>query len=148
LCIPDQNIAIDESLTPWKERLQFKQYIPLKSLKFGIKSYELCESSSGYLWSFIIYTGRETEVQSTLILEEKSKTAAIVLSLVEQLLHKGYTLWADNFYSALALTVKLKCVQTDCVGTMQLNRKNVPKIVKDKKLRKEEIFAQHAGPVC
>jgi hypothetical protein len=38
LYIPDQNIAIDESLTLWKGRLSFKQYIPLKSSKFGIKS--------------------------------------------------------------------------------------------------------------
>jgi len=47
LFLPGQNIAIDESLTPWRGRLSFRQYIPLKSSKFGIKSYELCESSWG-----------------------------------------------------------------------------------------------------
>jgi hypothetical protein len=45
LYMPDQNIAIDDSLTLWKGRLSFRQYIPLKSSKFGIKSYKLCESS-------------------------------------------------------------------------------------------------------
>ena len=49
LYLPGQNIAIDESLTLWRGRLSFRQYIPLKSSKFGIKSYELCESSMGYL---------------------------------------------------------------------------------------------------
>jgi len=58
LYLPGQNIAIDESLT--MERKTFFQTIPLKSSKFGIKSYELCESSSGYLWSFIIYTGKDS----------------------------------------------------------------------------------------
>jgi len=49
LYLPGQNIVMDESLTLWRGRLSFRQYIPLKSSKFGIKSYELCESSSGYL---------------------------------------------------------------------------------------------------
>jgi len=38
LYLPGQNIAIDELLTLWRGRLSFRQYIPLKSSKFGIKS--------------------------------------------------------------------------------------------------------------
>jgi len=64
LYLPGQNIAIDKSLKLWRGRLSFKQYIPLKSSKFGIKSYELCESSSGNLWSFKIYTGKDTMFQT------------------------------------------------------------------------------------
>jgi hypothetical protein len=94
-------------LALWKGRLSFKQYILLKSSKCGIKSYKLCESDSGYLWSFIIYTGRDTRFQSTLISEEKSEMAPIVFSSVEPLLDKEHTLWMDNFYNAPALTVKL-----------------------------------------
>ena len=59
LYLPRQNITTDEILMLWRGRLSFRQHIPLKSSKFGIKSYELCESSSGYLWSFIIYTGKD-----------------------------------------------------------------------------------------
>jgi len=36
---------------------------------------------------------------------------------------------------------------TDCVGTLKLNRKSIPKEVKDKKLEKGEIIARHSGPV-
>ena len=67
LYLPGQNIATDESLTLWRGRLSFRQYITLKSSKFGIESYELCESSSGYLWSFIIYTGKDTVFQTAFI---------------------------------------------------------------------------------
>ena len=49
-----ENIAVDESLTLWKGRLGIKTYLPLKFAKFGIKSYEVCESSTGYLWQFIM----------------------------------------------------------------------------------------------
>jgi hypothetical protein len=62
--LPGQNIAIDESLTLWKGRLSFGQHIPLKASKFGIKTFELCESTTGYLWSFTVYTGKETEIDS------------------------------------------------------------------------------------
>jgi hypothetical protein len=74
--------------------------------------------------------------QSTLISEEKCKTTAVLLSLGEPLLGKGHTLWMDNFYSAPALAIILKFMKTDCVGTLCLNRKDVPKIVKGEKLRK------------
>jgi hypothetical protein len=53
-----QNIAIDESLTQWRGRLSFRWYIPLRASKFEIKSYELCDSSSGYLWPIIIYRAK------------------------------------------------------------------------------------------
>jgi len=91
LYLHEQNIAIDESLTLWRGRPSFRQYIPLKSSKFGIKSYELCESSSGYLCSFIIYTGKDTVFQTAFISGDTNKTAAIVLALVEPLLKKGRT---------------------------------------------------------
>jgi hypothetical protein len=35
----------------------------------------------------------------------------------------------------------------DCVGTVRLSRKDVPKTVREKKLKKGEMIAQHFGPV-
>jgi hypothetical protein len=96
LFYPGQNICIDESLTLWKGRLSFKMYLPLKASKFGIKTYELCDSKSGYLWSFLVYTGSETQLNSKLIRENTNKTTSIILHLVEPLLHRGHTLWMDN----------------------------------------------------
>jgi len=97
LYLRGQNIAIDESLTLWRGRFSFRQYIPIKSSKFRIKSHELCESSSGYLWSFIIYTGKDTVIQTAFISGDTNKPAAIVLSLVEPLLERaaccGWTIY-------------------------------------------------------
>ncbi|PNF14286.1 hypothetical protein B7P43_G07092, partial [Cryptotermes secundus] len=147
LFYPGQNICIDESLTLWKGRLAFKMYLPLKASKFGIKTYELCDSKSGYLWSFIVYTGSETQLNSSLIRENTNKTTSVVLHLVEPLLHRGHTLWMDNYYNSPQLAKLLKNHGTDCVGTLRLNRKGVPTTVKNTKLRKGEIIAQHAGPI-
>jgi len=67
LCLPKQNIAIDEHLTLWKGRLSIRQYLPLKASKFRIKTLELCESRTGYLWCFLVYTDKKTVLQSSLI---------------------------------------------------------------------------------
>ena len=69
-----------------------------------------------------------------------------MLSLVEPLLKKGRTLWMDNFYNSPALAQRLK-LKTDCVGTLCLSRKYVPQRVKEKKLKKGELVAQHSGLV-
>jgi len=38
-------------------------------------------------------------------------------------------------------------LKTDCVGTLRLSRKDVPQRVKEKKLKKGELVAQHSGLV-
>jgi len=53
----------------------------------------------------------------------------------------------DNFYNSPALAPRLKSLKTDCVRTLHLSRKDVPQRVKDKKLKKGEMVAQHSGPV-
>jgi hypothetical protein len=54
----------------------------------------------------------------------------------------------DNFYNSPALARTLKVTyKTDCVGTLNLTQKDVPLKVKNAKLKKGEILAQHAGPV-
>ncbi|XP_061717607.1 piggyBac transposable element-derived protein 4-like [Cydia pomonella] len=157
LYIPKQNIAIDESLLKWHGRLSFAQKIATKAAKVGVKSYELCESDTGYLWSFFVYTGkgdkstdgsmniqdeheqRETTRQideptttsaSSLPLPPTNATAQIVQGLAKPLLGLGYTLIMDNFYNSPLLTRYLKSQKTDCFGTLRVNREFVPEAIK------------------
>jgi hypothetical protein len=88
----------------WKGCLSFKQYIPLKAAKFDVKTYELCEANSGYLWSLVVYA-KDTHFQASLVTQKMNKTTAIVLHLVEPLLEKGHTVWLDNYYNFPALPI-------------------------------------------
>ena len=54
-----QNVCIDESLLLRKGRLHFKQYIPIERSRFGVKLLKLHENSSGYIYRFIIYVGKD-----------------------------------------------------------------------------------------
>jgi hypothetical protein len=46
--IPEREVCIDENLLTFKGRLSWKQYISSKRARFGIKTFVLCEASSGY----------------------------------------------------------------------------------------------------
>jgi len=100
-----------------------------------------------YLWCFLVHTGKNTVLQSSLITPDTPKTAAVVLELLEPLFGRGHMLWIDNFFNSPELARKLKIEHsTDCVGTLKLNRKNIPKEVKDK-LEKGKIITRHSCPV-
>ncbi|CAG4992856.1 unnamed protein product [Colias eurytheme] len=151
LYLPRQEIAIDESLLKWPGRLSFAQKIATKAARVGVKSYELCESETGYLWRFFIITGKKdghtndlTDRQIDLTDESRdmpplptNATARIVHDLVKPLYNLGHTLVMDNFYNSPLLARVLKSKKTDCFGTLRLNREFVPEAIK--KLQKHEL---------
>ncbi|CAJ0961123.1 unnamed protein product, partial [Ranitomeya imitator] len=61
--IPQREICVDESLIHFKGRLQFRQYLPSKRARYGIKLYKICESTSGYTLSFRVYQGKDSSIQ-------------------------------------------------------------------------------------
>lgn len=134
---PDRDVTIDESLLLFKGRLSWMQYIPLKRARFGIKSYMLCESKSGYLWKIIIYTGKGTICN--IDGQQLAFSTKIVLSLMEELLGKGYCLTVDNFYTSPELADILISQHTDVYGTVKLSRKEIPNELKKKELKKRKV---------
>ena len=135
--VPTCNISIDESLLLWKGRLSFKQYTPLKRARFGVKSFMLCEDSS-YTFSFKIYTGKEKVAPTA---QELSLSERVVVDLMQPLLHKGYHLYTDNWYTSLLLYKYLHCYGTLACGTIRSNRKGFLEQVKNAKLRRDEQLA-------
>ncbi|KAK2578804.1 hypothetical protein KPH14_012833 [Odynerus spinipes] len=128
----EEDIAIDESLIKFKGRLSYKQYNPSKRARFGIKMYKLCESSTGYCYNFKIYTGSD----KIDIANNASETVA--KELAKPILHKGHTLYLDNWYSSPNLFVTLVNSRTNVIGTVRANRKNMPKDLLKTKLKKGE----------
>ena len=128
---PSKNVCIDESLLLWKGRLHFKQYIPLKRSRFGIKLFMLCEDG-GYTYRFRVYTGKDTLVEGNRNLTISEK---IVEDLMLPLLHKGYHLYIDNWYTSITLLQYLRDNDTLACGTIRKNRKGFPDAVSKAKLR-------------
>lgn len=51
---PNGMIAVDETMVPFRGRLKFKQYIPGKAHKYGIKLFIPC-GTDGYTYNVQIY---------------------------------------------------------------------------------------------
>ena len=60
------------------------------------------------------------------------KSSQIVMTLVDELLGKGYCVYVDNYYTLPMLFRELHKQQTDAIGTVRLNRKHMPAQLKVK----------------
>ena len=108
----DKNIVIDESICGFQGRLAFKQYLPMKSQKWGIKCYCLSDSVTGYTYNIIVYTGKN----------QTGTTNAIVKKLVEGLEYKNYHLFLDNYFVTIPLLQDLRGLGFGITGTVRKNR--------------------------
>lgn len=122
---PSQELCIDESMMLYKGRLSFKQYIPSKRHRFGIKLFELVDSRSRYIMDFIVYTGSTTEINIT---QNLGTSGSIVKTLMLPFLSKSHHLYTDNWYSSPDLFQFLYENETGACGTIRKNRRNIPKL--------------------
>lgn len=137
--VPGEFISIDETLMPFKGRLKLKQYIANKRHKFGIKLFKLC-LDGGYLYDLKVYCGQERAENAELTVSTK-----VVLYLTKNLLGKGRTVIIDNYYTSVELAHQLIDNKTYILGTLRNNRKNNPKNVVDKKLKKGEVAVEESN---
>ncbi|XP_017795068.1 PREDICTED: piggyBac transposable element-derived protein 4-like [Habropoda laboriosa] len=120
---PGKDIVVDETMVPWRGRLVFRQYIPTKSHKYGVKLFKLC-STEGYTWSSKIYSGRDTSGKRKVGIAE-----SVCTELADKLLNEGRTLFVDNFYTSYELALKFLNSKTHVVGTVRRNKKKKPSCV-------------------
>lgn len=100
---------------------------------------------TSYLWSFFVYSGKTTTVDST---PGVLKSTSTVLRLIKPLLNKGYTLWMDNWFNSPLLARFLKRNKTDCAGTLRTNRANVPPAFSRINMAEGHYFGRHASDVA
>ena len=94
--------------------------------------------TTGYIWNFVVYTGGNTKYNEQY--RELPITAQIVCTLCNPLFGKGYCLYTDNFYTSPSLADILVSKQNNFVGTLRLNRRDVPQKVKEAKLKKLKLL--------
>lgn len=145
VCVPTQDVCLDESLLKWLGNLSWKVFIPAKRARFGIKIYKLC--CQEYTCCFELYFGKDdTDSYPNLNL---SKTEKLVLRLCENYTNKWYHLYLDRLYSSPLLFDELYKRQIGACGTAKVNKKYMPKALKDKRMQKlsGEVMAVRNGPI-
>lgn len=137
---PGKNIVIDESMVPWRGRLRFRQYIPGKRHKYGVKLYKLC-LPDGYTYNIEIYAGKN----NTII--EKSHFHDVVMRLLNGLLFEGRILFTDGYYTSVPLGEELLQNNTFICGTVKINKKFLPPQAKQKQKRGELMHFENRSGV-
>ena len=145
---PQQTLSYDESLVAMKNRIVYLQYMPDKRhARFGIKKFELCEASSGYMYHVDLYSSKDFFATGA---KEGLGHKVIMNAMKESgVLNKGYHLITDNFYTKIPLATALLDQKTYLSGTIRANSKFLPKNLMNAKLnvndplyfRKGEILA-------
>jgi len=98
----------------------FKQYIPNKPSKYGIKVYVLADSKTFYSASYKIYTVAGTHAAGLPVPTEA------LLDLVPSVSGTNRNITTDNYYTSIALAMELKSRKFTLVGTMKKNKACIP----------------------
>ncbi|KAJ8358228.1 hypothetical protein AAFF_G00021470 [Aldrovandia affinis] len=117
---PGQDICVDEQLVPFRGRCRFRQYIPNKPAKYGIKIWVACDVATSYAWKMQVYTGKQEGARP-----EVNQGRRVVLELTEELQGYGHTVSCDNFFTSYALAEELLRRKMALVGTIRRNKPNL-----------------------
>ena len=119
--VPGESMTVDEQLVTFRGRCPFRQYIPSKPGRYGIKIWAICDSANSYAWKMEIYTGKKVGQQ-----REVNQGERVVLSLTEEVQKSGRNITCDNFFTSVQLARKLLAMKLTLVGTIRRNGKELP----------------------
>ena len=131
---PNWHVCIDERMVRFKGRNVMKVYVKQKPVKWGFKSYTLCDSETAYNCYFEMYTGQNVPPG------EHGLTHDLVMRLMQPYVGQGYRLFTDNYYTSHALAESLIASNTDLVGTVRSNRHGFPD-----RLKQSKHFERHGA---
>ncbi|CAK1584280.1 unnamed protein product [Parnassius mnemosyne] len=137
--------SIDECMVKFKGRSSLKQYMPKKPIKRGFKIWARCDSVTGYLYQFEIYTGKGDSM-------EDEGLGYNVVKKLSAGLPENTLIAFDNFFNSCNLMEDLYENQIFAVGTVRVNRKDLPEIFKKSqpkhlRLERNQFAAVTAKPI-
>ena len=150
--IPKNRVSVDESLLLYKGRLGMRRYIPSKRARYGILSYCLCESDTGYTWNIFVAAGKNENDALTQCLPSEAQSFTfsekIVVALLDSLLGSGFHVFFDNFFGSVRLAHYLFQNKTLVTGTIRHFR-GVPEMLKERVVRaKSQAFCRKDEILC
>jgi hypothetical protein len=118
---PTEHLTVDKVIVLYKGKVNFRQYIPKKHKRFGIKLYQVCDMS-GYTYDMDVYLGKNRTCSTA----DMTVTNMTVRHLTRKVEGHGHKLYMDNFFSSLDLFNYLTKRKINCCGTVRPNRKGMP----------------------
>ena len=130
-----RDLRVDECMVAFKGRLSFKQYMPAKPTKWGIKIWYVCDARLGYCLGYDVYTGKARRKNP-----RKPLGFEVVDSLCSPHFGKGHHLYVDRFFNSVDLAELLSEKGTYLCVTVMSDRKRLPPAMKRKMKMKGELI--------
>ena len=97
------DLTIDEMLESFRGRCSFRQYLPSKAAKYGIKMFALVDSETYFTNNLKVYVGTQPEG----LRRVDNDPASIVLRLTEHIHGTGRNITCDNWFTSYNLVEQL-----------------------------------------
>lgn len=130
-----ENVTIDEMLRGFSGRCGFRQYMPKKPAKYGLKIFIICDSANSYMYNAEVYLGKQPNQPRNANLGQN-----IVERLTTSLRHSGRNITCDNWFTSFGLADNLFSRKLTIVGTIKSNKKEIPKSFTNPKNREVLTF--------
>lgn len=120
---PSEYLTLDEKLESFRGRCSFRQYIPNKPAKYGIKIQALVDSKTFYTLNMEVYTGKQPDGPFQLSNSPKD----IALRMIEPISRSHRNVTFDNWYTSFELIQELfEKHKLTSVGTLRKNKRQIP----------------------
>ena len=136
--------AIDEHMIKFKGHNILRQYVKGKPVQWGFKLWCRCDSKTGYLFQFDLYTGKKSNNI------EHGLGEGVVLTLTEQIRGLYCQVYIDNFFNSPQLQYNLLQNGILSAGTVRISRKNLPKselLPSDKEMAKGDMVCMSSNNI-
>ncbi|CAF1319632.1 unnamed protein product [Adineta ricciae] len=136
------DVTIDELLLGFRVKCPFRQFIPKKHDKYGLKFWLCVDVDSYYVLNAFPYIGRQPHQE-----RQTQIGASVVLELLLPLYDSNRNVSIDNFFTSVPLVKELQMKNLTLIGTLRKNKPEIP--IEFQSNRKREIgpslFGFHGG---
>lgn len=138
-------VTIDEKLEPFRGRCPFRQYMPNKPARYGIKIFVMADSRTYYTAEMEIYAGK----QNAGPYDVSNSPLDLVKRMVEHIKGSNRNVVMDNWFNSFPLITELyENYGLTVLGTLRKNKPEIPSVFISTKGREEKSTYFGFQPNC
>lgn len=117
-----QQVTVDEKLEAFRGRCGFRQYMPLKPNKYGIKIFALCDAKMFYTANLEVYVGNQPDGPFA----QNNSALSVVQRLCEPIYESNRNVTTDRWFTSTELGKSLLRCGLTTIGTIRANKRELP----------------------
>ncbi|XP_032227553.1 piggyBac transposable element-derived protein 4-like [Nematostella vectensis] len=94
---PSKDMSVNEGMIAFKGRLGFRQYMPAKPTKYGIKVWMAADPNNGYVCNYKVYLGQENRQRVHGLCYD------VVMDMAKPFLNSYRHIFCDTFFTTVRL---------------------------------------------